>query len=276
MKEKVLTFFNDGQWLETAMPMAINILSALAIFVIGRWIIGKLMRLIKTLMDKRNIDEALTGFITSILSFALTFMLLLMAVEQLGINTTSFFAVLGAAGLAVGLALKDSLSNFAAGVMLIVFKPFKAGDFVSCAGIDGSVETITIFNTLFTTTDNKQVIVPNGQIYSGVIINYSAKPTRRVDMTIGVGYEDDLKLAQKLMLDFLENDERVLKSPAPVVAVNELGDNSINFTVRPWTKSEDYWSLRWDFLQQITAILAKNGITIPYPQQDVYVHKIEK
>lgn len=276
MKEKIIAFFSDGQWIESITPMAINIISALAIFIIGRWVVSKLVKVIKTIMDKRDMDDALTSFITSILSFALTFMVALMAVEQLGVNTTSFFAVLGAAGLAVGLALKDSLSNFAAGVMLIIFKPFTTGNYVSCAGIEGSVEAITVFNTIFNTVDNKKIIVPNAQIYSGVIVNFSAKPTRRVDMVIGVSYDDDLKKAKALMEELLNNDERVLQNPAPVVAVDELADSSVNFVVRPWVKSADYWAVKWDFLQTVKETFDANGISIPYPQTDLHLHKVEK
>jgi small conductance mechanosensitive channel len=216
-------------------------------------------------------DPALRGFLSAILSTVFTFVISLVAVEQLGVNTTSLLALLGAAGLAVGLALKDSLSNFAAGVMLILFKPFKIGDFVEAGGVAGEVEKIEVFNTIFTSGDNKEIIVPNSQIYGGTITNYSARPTRRIDLIVGVSYDDDLKKSQDLILAVLAADERILKDPAPVVAVNELGESSVNFVVRPWVASGDYWAVRWAVIEAIKNTFDSNGITIPYPQRLVHM-----
>jgi small conductance mechanosensitive channel len=176
--------------------------------------------------------------------------------------------------LAVGLALKDSLSNFAAGVMLILFKPFKIGDFVDAGGVAGVVEQISVFSTQFRTGDNKEIIVPNSHIYGGVITNVSAKPTRRIDMVIGIGYDDDMKKARDLIMQVLNSDERVLKDPAPVVAVSELGDNSVNFVVRPWVEAADYWAVQWEFLETIKETFDANGVSFPYPQQDVHMHNV--
>ncbi len=272
MKDKVMNFFSDGNWIEVLLPIATNLLIAIAIYVVGKWVAKRIVVLVGKLMEKRGLDEALRHFITSILSVLLSFVVVLVALEQLGVDTTSLLALLGAAGLAVGLALKDSLSNFAAGVMLILFKPFKIGDLVEAGGIMGVVEVISVFSTQFKTGDNKQIIVPNSHIYGGVITNISAKPTRRIDMVVGVGYDDDLKKARELILQVLNADARILQEPAPVVAVSELADSSVNFVVRPWVNTADYWVVRWDFLQKIKETFDANGISIPYPQQDMHMH----
>lgn len=274
MKDKVITFFSDGQWIDSIIPTLTNLAIAIAIYIIGKWIAKRLVVVVRALMEKRGLDAALSNFIASILSTVLSFVVVLAAIEQLGVDTTSLLALLGAAGLAVGLALKDSLSNFAAGVMLILFRPFKLGDYVQAAGVEGSVEEISVFSTQFKTVDNKQIIVPNSQIYGGVITNFSAKPTRRVDMVIGVSYDDDLKKARQLIMDLLNADKRVLQDPAPVVAVSELADSSVNFVVRPWVKSADYWDVKWDFIENVKESFDANGISFPFPQQDVHMHKV--
>lgn len=232
MKDKIIAFFESGDWLTTLEPIAINFAVALAIFIIGGWVVSQIMRVIDKMMNLRKIDEALQGFLQAIIRTVFKFVVLLIAVEQLGIDTTSLLALLGAAGLAVGLALKDSLSSFAAGVMLIMFKPFTIGNFVEAGGVAGVVERITVFNTIFRTGDNKEIIVPNAQIYGGTIINYSAKPTRRIDLIMGIGYGDDMKKAREVIMQVIANEERVLKDPEPVVAVHELGESSVNFVVR--------------------------------------------
>lgn len=275
MKEKLEHFLADGNWLESLMPYLTNLILALLIYIVGKWLANKLVAVVGKLMQKREIDAALKEFVSSILSVLLTFVVVLIALEQLGVNTTSLLALLGAAGLAVGLALKDSLSNFAAGVMLIMFKPFKLGDFVEAAGVSGVIEKISVFSTAFKTGDNKAVIVPNAQIYGGTITNYSAKPTRRVDLVVGIGYDDDIRIARDLILSVLEEDERILKDPAPVVAVGELGDNSVNFVVRPWVKTADYWVVYWALLEKIKITFDRNGISIPYPQRDVHLYQHE-
>ena len=274
MLEKIQTFFADGEWLDTVAPFLTNVLIALAIYIVGKWIAGHVVRLIDKGMELRKMDAALRGFLAAILRTVLTFVVALVAVEQLGVDITSLLALLGAAGLAVGLALKDSLSNFAAGVMLILFKPFKIGNFVEAGGVAGVVEKIEVFNTIFKSGDNKEIIVPNAQIYGGTITNNSAKPTRRVDLVTGSGYNDNMKKPRHLILPDINNDERVLKDPEPVVAVNELGDSSVNFVVRPWVASADYWVVRWSLLEEIKNTFDANGVSIPYPQQDVHMHTV--
>lgn len=273
MKDKMVSFFESGEWLATLEPIAINLAIALAIFIIGGWVVNQVMRVIDKMMNLRNIDEALQGFLQGIIRTVLKFVVLLIAVEQLGVDTTSLLALLGAAGLAVGLALKDSLSNFAAGVMLIMFKPFTIGNFVEAGGVAGIVEKITVFNTIFRTGDNKEIIVPNAQIYGGTIINYSAKETRRIDLIMGIGYDDDMKKAREVMQQVIEAEERVLKDPETVIAVHELGDNSVNFVVRPWVKTPDYWPVYWALTENIKAAFDENGISIPFPQRDVHIYQ---
>lgn len=276
MKEKIESFFADGNWLEVITPYAINLVVAILIYVVGKWIAKRLLTLIAKMMDSRGMDDALKDFLSSILSVLFSFVVVLVALEQLGVDTTSLLALLGAAGLAVGLALKDSLSNFAAGVMLILFKPFKLGDYVEAGDTSGVVEKISVFNTIMKTPDNKEVIVPNAQIYSGTITNYSAKPTRRVDLVIGIGYDDDMKKARDLIKQVLDADDRVLAEPETVIAVGELGDSSVNFLVRPWVKSADYWGVYWDSLESIKETFDNNGISIPFPQRDVHVYQESK
>ena len=276
MLENMNSFFSDGNWIDSIIPFLTNIVIALAIYLIGKWIAGHVVKLIDKGMELRKMDPALRGFLSAILKTVFTFVIALIAVEQLGVNTTSLLALLGAAGLAVGLALKDSLSNFAAGVMLILFKPFKIGDFIEAGGITGVVEKIEVFNTVCRSGDNKEIIVPNAHIYGGTITNFSAKPTRRIDLVIGIGYDDDMKKARDLMMQVLNADSRILQEQAPVVAVNELGDSSVNFVVRPWVASGDYWPTRWALLEEIKNTFDANGVSIPYPQQDVHMHQVEK
>lgn len=276
MKEKIESFFADGNWIEVITPYAVNLVVAILIYVVGKWVAKRILTLIGKMMDSRGMDDALKDFLSSILSVLFSFVVVLVALEQLGVDTTSLLALLGAAGLAVGLALKDSLSNFAAGVMLILFKPFKLGDYVEAGGTAGVIEKISVFNTIMKTPDNKEVIVPNAHIYSGTITNYSAKPTRRVDLVIGIGYDDDMKKARDLIQKVLDADDRILAEPAPVIAVGELGDSSVNFLVRPWVNSADYWGVYWDALENIKETFDQNGISIPFPQRDVHVYQESK
>ena len=273
MQETIQKFMSGG-WVDSVIPMATNLAIAIIIYIVGKWVAKRIVNIVGKLMEKKGFDQALRNFVSSILSTVLGFVVFLAALEQLGVDTTSLLALLGAAGLAVGLALKDSLSNFAAGVMLILFKPFKIGDFVDAGGVAGVVEQISVFSTQFKTGDNKEIIVPNSHIYGGVITNVSAKPTRRIDMVIGIGYDDDMKKARDLIMQVLNADERVLKDPAPVVAVSELGDNSVNFVVRPWVNAADYWGVHWDFLETIKETFDANGVSFPYPQQDVHMHNV--
>lgn len=272
LTEQAQTFFANGAWVDAIIPFLQNLAIAIAVYIIGFWVVSKICTLVDKAMSLRKVDEALQGFLLAILGTILKFIVVLAAIDILGIPTTSLLAVLGAAGLAVGLALKDSLSNFAAGVMLIIFKPFKIGDFVEAGGTAGIVEKITVFNTVFRSPDNKEIIVPNAHIYGGTIVNVSAKPTRRIDLVMGIGYDDDMKKARQLMMDVIQADTRILADPAPVIAVDELADSSVNFVVRPWVNSGDYWAVKWDLTEKIKETFDNNGVSIPYPQQDVHMH----
>ncbi len=256
------------------VPWAINIALALAVFVIGRWVATQLVKLLKRVLGRANTDPMLVNFFGSILKTMLLLVVVIAALEQLGVNTTSLIALIGAAGIAVGLALKESLQNFAAGVMLIVFRPFNKGDFVEVAGTAGSVEKISMFSTTLKTGDNRQVIVPNGSIYGGTITNFSALPARRIDLVVGIGYGDDLKKAKSLLEELVASDERIHKEPAPLIAVGELGDSSVNLNVRPWVNTPDYWAVRFALIERIKLAFDANGISIPFPQMDVHLENI--
>ncbi len=258
-----------------AIPWTINIVMALVIYVIGKTVVSIVVNLVKKLLVKAKMDDILINFVCSIMSSILILFVIVAALDQLGIDTTSFIALLGAAGLAVGLALQSSLQNFAAGVMLIIFRPFKAGDFVEAGGTSGVVEDISIFSTTLKTGDNREVIVPNGSIYGGTITNYSAKETRRIDMVFGIGYDDDIRLAKEIINTVVSSDERVLKEPETLIAVSELADSSVNFAVRPWVKSADYWGVKFDLTEKIKLAFDEQGISIPYPQMDLHLNKQE-
>ncbi len=253
----------------------INIAFAIAIVLVGRVVVKWLIKLIRKLMVRAEVDAILVNFISSIVNAVLLLFVFIAALDQLGVDTTSLIALLGAAGLAVGLALQNSLQNFAAGVMMIVFRPFKLGDFIEAGGVVGVVEQIGIFSTTMKTGDNREIIVPNGQIYSGAITNYSARDTRRIDMVFGIGYDDDMLKAKQIMENILAEHPQVLDDPAPAVAVAELADSSVNFNVRPWVKSEHYWGVRSELIEQIKLAFDKEGISIPYPQMDVHLDKGE-
>ncbi len=255
------------------IPWGVSGLQAIIVFVIGKWLVSRLTMLVGKALRRSKMDEMLVDFVQSLLSWALLLVVIIAALSQLGIDTTSLIALLGAAGLAIGLALKDSLSNFAAGVMLLVFRPFRIGDFVSVAGVDGSVEKIHVFTTTILTPDNKENIIPNSAVYGGVITNYSARETRRVDMVFGIGYDDDLKKAKSILNDIIGNHDKVLSDPEPLVVVGELADSSVNFTVRVWSKTADYWSVYFDCQEQVKIAFDEAGISIPYPQMDVHLDK---
>ncbi len=274
--------FADGNILEklqndpvgTLMPILISIGTALLIFIIGKMVAGFIRGILRKVLEKRGVDSTLTGFLSSIAYMLMMTMVFIAAVGALGVNTTSFVAVLGAAGLAVGLALQGSLGNFASGVMIILFRPFKAGDFVEVAGVAGVVLEVQVFATTMKTGDNKKIIVPNGSIMGGNITNYSAHDTRRVDLVFGCGYDDDIRAAKKLLVDICNEDDRILKDPATVVAVSELADSSVNFVVRPWVKSADYWDVYWHLHEEVKVRFDAAGLNIPYPQQDVHMHQV--
>lgn len=272
--EQITDFFKQPDLVSSyIMPWSGRILMALVIFVIGRWLAGMIVRGLRRVLDARSVDKTLSDFLCNIGSAILLVVVVIAALDQLGVDTTSVLAVFATAGLAVGLALKDSLSNFASGVMLILFRPFKAGDFIEAAGHAGVVEEIKIFATTLHTPDNREITIPNGQIYGSSIINYSARDTRRVDLVIGIGYQDDLKKAEALLLGILAADERILKDPEPVVALAELADSSVNFAVRPWVRADDYWAVRSDLLERIKLSFDDNGVSIPFPQRDLHIYQ---
>ncbi len=272
---KALDIDVSGLFSTHVIPWGINIVFAVAIFLIGKAIAKILVKLLRAMLTKSHMDEILINFISSIVSGILMLFIIVAALDRLGVDTTSLIALLGAAGLAIGLSLQSSLQNFAAGVMLIVFRPFKNGDFVEAGGTSGIVEKINIFSTVMRTGDNREVIVPNGSIYEGTITNYSARETRRVDMVFGIGYDDDIKTAKEIIQGILDADERILKEPESLVAVGELGDSSVNFNVRPWVKSGDYWPVYFDLNERIKLAFDQNGISIPYPQMDLHIDKGE-
>ena len=265
-------------WTETLLEWAYiygpRVIGALAIIVLGRIGVGIVAGIIRRLMLRAKVDETLTKFVVSLTRIALLVFVFIAALGALGVETTSFIAVIGAAGLAVGFALQGSLSNFASGVMLVIFRPFSVGDYVEAGGQSGSVEEIHIFNTVLNTPDNKKVIVPNSKITGDNIINYSARDTRRVDLVFGIGYGDDLLKAKRILEQIVAEDSRILKDPAPTIAVAELADSSVNFAVRPWVKTADYWAVLYDITEKVKLTFDREGISIPFPQQDVHMHQV--
>lgn len=251
----------------------LKVLAAIAIFIIGRWVAKGVRKLVERVMEKGKVDPTLVTFTSNMVYIALLAFIVIAALGQLGIQTTSFIAILGAAGLAVGLALQGSLANFAAGFLLIVFRPFKVGDLVEAAGVFGVIENIQIFTTQLKTADNKTVIVPNAKLTDDNIINWTVKGTRRVDMVFGIGYEDDIDKARSLMAEIVAQDDRILKTPETQISVSELADSSVNFVVRPWVKVEDYWGVYFDLTEKIKKAFDANGVSIPFPQRDVHVYK---
>lgn len=267
---------SGGDWnaiQEPLINLGLAVLGALIILVVGRIVAGILRNLLRRVMTKSHVEPTLVSFFGNVAFVAMMVFVVIMALGQLGVQTTSFIAIIGAAGLAVGFALQGSLANFAAGVLLIIFKPFKVGDFIEAGGTSGIVEEIGIFTMELRTPDNKKVIVPNAKATSDNIVNYSAKDTRRVDMVFGVSYGDDLDKVRKVLEGVLAEDERILPEPAPVIVVLELADSSINFGVRPWVNSADFWGVYWDTLEKTKKRFDAEGITIPFPQQDVHLHK---
>lgn len=265
----------DGIWLTLSTWSTMygtKILGAIAILLIGKFAAGKLAGVVRKMMLKANVDETLTRFVGSLTKIGLLTFVIIAAMSTLGIQTASFIAVVGAAGLAVGFALQGSLSNFASGVMLLIFRPFKRGDYVEAAGTAGIVEEIGIFTTFFRSPDNRKVIVPNSSITGGNIINYSAKETRRIDLVFGIGYGDDIREAKKIIDQVISAEPRVLKDPPVTIGVLELGDNSVNLAVRPWVKTPDYWDVYFTLNERIKLTFDEKGITIPYPQRDVHVY----
>ncbi len=258
-----------------ATEYGMSIISALLIFIIGKWAVKKITVFTKKMMMKANIDKTLVEFSESLIYFVLLLMVVLASLNSLGINTTSFVAVFGAASLAIGLALQGSLANVGAAVLIIIFRPFKVGDFINAGGATGTVEDVNLFSTIIAPVDNRTIIVPNASIIAGNITNYSNKSERRVDHVFGIGYDDDLKLAKETLMELMVNDDRILQDPAPFVAVSELADSSVNFTTRAWVKTEDYWGVYFEQIEKVKLAFDEKGISIPYPQMDIHTNKIE-
>lgn len=251
-----------------------NLVIAIAIFYFGRLVVALIVRGLRNVMHARDVDDTLQSFLGNLVRMALMVVVVVAAISQLGIQTTSFIAIFGAAGLAIGLALQGSLSNFAAGVLIVLFRPYKVGDFVEAAGISGSVEQVQILTTVLKTPDNKSIIVPNSQIMNSVITNYSANDTRRVDMVFGVSYDDNLDKVRETISEIVAADDRVLADPACQIEVSELADSSVNFIVRPWVKTEDYWAVHFALTERIKKRFDEVGISFPFPQQVVHLTKV--
>nr|WP_320050418.1 mechanosensitive ion channel domain-containing protein [uncultured Desulfuromonas sp.] len=248
-----------------------RIIAAVVIFILGRIFARLICNAVRRVLKRSKVDDLLVSFVGSLTYMGVLAFVIIAALNQLGIQTTSFVAILGAAGLAIGLALQGSLSNFAAGVLMIIFRPFKNGDYIEGAGVAGLVEQIQIFTTELRTPDNKLVIIPNANLMSGNIVNYSANKTRRIDMVFGIGYDDDIRKAKTILQEIIATEPRILKEPAPVIAVSELGDSSVNFVVRPWAATKDYWDLYFHLTETVKIRFDEEGITIPYPQRDVHI-----
>jgi small conductance mechanosensitive channel len=257
----------------TGLDLAINAVTAIVIFYVGRIVVRLLTRGMRKVMESQGVDKTLVSFASNLISMVLMMIVIIAAISELGVQTTSFIAVLGAAGLAIGLALQGSLSNFASGVLIVLFRPYKVGDWIEAAGISGSVEEVQILTTVLKTGDNKQVIVPNSQIMGSIITNYSAKDTRRVDMIVGVSYDDELDEVRRTLEELVAAEDRVLDDPACTIAVSELADSSVNFVVRPWVRTSDYWDVKFDLTEAIKKRFDKEGISFPFPQQDVHLYK---
>ena len=246
---------------------------AIVIFVVGRFVARAIANGIRKLMHAQEVDKILETFVSNLAYWAMMTFVIIAAITQLGIATTSLIAIMGAAGLAVGLALQGSLANFAAGVLIVMFRPYRVGDYVEVAGIAGSVLQVQILSTVLKTGDNKQIVVPNAQIMGSIITNYSANDTRRVDMVIGVSYEDDIDRVRATIKELIAADERILSDPECLIAVAELADSSVNFNVRPWVRSSDYWGVKYDLTEAIKKRFDKEGISFPFPQQDVHLYQ---
>lgn len=267
----IQTLLDPEVLLPMLLPWSLKLAAAVVIFIVGRWLARLVTTAIRRLMTKTGVDVSLTGFLSNVAYAVLLALVIIAALDTLGFQTTSLLAVFGAAGLAVGLALQGSLSNFAAGVMLMIFKPFKSGDFIETAGVSGTIEHVRIFNTIMRTGDNREITIPNKRILDDNIVNYSARNQRRIDLVIGISYDDDIGKAKSVIDKVLVEEKRVLSDPAPVIMVLELADSSVNIAVRPWVATPDYWPTRGDLMHRIKTGLEGAGLSIPYPQRDVHL-----
>jgi small conductance mechanosensitive channel len=258
---------------EYLLAYGMRIIAAVLIFIIGRWLASIISKITEKVMNRAKVEPTLASFTKNIVYYMLLVFVIVAAINKLGIQTTSLIAVLGAAGLAIGLALQGSLANFAAGVLLLLFKPFKTGDFVETGGVLGTVEEIHIFNTIINSPDNKRIILPNAKITGDNIVNYNSNDKRRVDLVFGISYTDDIKVTKEVLERIISSDPRILSEPKPVVAVLELADSSVNLVCRPWVKTQDYWSVYFDVIEKGKLELEKSGITIPFPQRDVHLYQ---
>lgn len=270
--DQIMTWISDNQ--ATLLGYAVQILVGIVILVVGKIVANSVAKLMAKGMNKRGMDGAVISFLTAIIKTAIFIAALLMALSQVGVQTTSFIAILGAAGLAIGLSLQGSLSNIASGVLIIMFRPFRAGEYVDAGGVSGTVEEVNIFQTIMKTPDNKVVFVPNAQITTQPITNYNREDTRRVDLLIGVSYDADLHKCKEVFEQVLAKESRILPEPAPNIQVHALNNSSVDFIVRPWVKGTDYWGVYWDLMREIKLALDQNDIGIPYPQMDVHLHKV--
>ncbi len=251
----------------------LKVIAAIIVFVVGRWLAKAFRKLAQRMMKNKEVDPTLVTFVGDLIYFAVLLFVVIAALNQIGVQTTSLIAVVGAAGLAIGLALQGSLANFAAGFLLILFRPFKVGDYIEGAGVAGTVEQIQVFTTNLKSPDNKKIIIPNAKLTGDNIINYSATGTRRVDLVAGVAYDADLAQTRQILEDILANDSRILKKPEPIIAVGELADSSVNFVVRPWVNTADYWNVFFDVTESIKKRFDEAGIGIPFPQRDVHIYE---
>lgn len=249
------------------------VIQAILIYVIGIRVIGWVTRLMAKGMEKREMEPSLRTFLKSLVRNILMVLLIVTILSTVGVEATSFIAIIGAAGLAIGLSLQGTLQNFAGGVVILMLKPFKIGDFIEASGTMGTVKSIQIFTTILTSPDNKRIIVPNGQLSNSQITNFSSEDTRRVDMVFGIGYSDNIPKAKEILKKILKDDPRVLEDPAPAVIVGNLGDSSVDFNVRPWVRKEDYWGVFGDITEKVKLTFDKEGISIPFPQRDVHLYQ---
>jgi small conductance mechanosensitive channel len=251
-----------------------KLIGAIVTLIVGMWIISIIRNVLSKRFEKRNVDPSLRGFLNSIIGIGLKLMLWIAVIGMMGVQMTSFIAILGAVGLAVGMALSGTLQNFAGGVMILLFKPFKVGDFINAQGHSGSVNEIQIFNTILKTPDNKTIIIPNGGLSTGSMINFSTEAKRRVDFTFGIAYGDDVDKAKKVLMDLIKTDKRIINDPAePFIAVSELADSSVNLVVRVWAEAKDYWGIYFDLHENVYKSFDKEGLNIPFPQMDVHLQK---
>lgn len=277
--EEVMDAESLSNHLDTAVELAIrytpSFIAAIVVLIIGLWLINRFVNFVGRALERANTEPTLAKFLKTVVSIGLKVLLVISVAGMIGIQTTSFIAVLGAAGLAIGLALQGSLANFAGGVLILLFRPYKVGDYVEAQGVGGTVKEIGIFNTQINTPDNKRIIVPNGSISNGIITNYSAEPTRRVDFLFGIGYGDDIAKAKEVLTGLAVADERVFDDPEPQIVVGNLGDSAVEIIVRVWANSVDYWAIKFDLTEQAKIALEEAGISIPFPQRDVHLFQAE-